>query len=261
MHACLHVGPSCLYVRGGRPGIAGVRRGCYSAHNLPPPVVPVAVSCLSTDTPWAPLPSRGPPKSPPLLPPACSRCTGYRPILDAFKAFAKVDAAAYTEEAIAASKAAAANGGGSSNGTAANGSSSGGGAGSNGANGGSSGSSGKAKGPICPSTGKPCDCGQVDAATGDVVSASKHKEAACGPLTHTRPAVEPIFPPELRKRQAAELALTGPRCAWHRPVTLDRLLQLKRQHPAAKLVVGNTGGSMRAVGGAVCEVCAGRLPA
>jgi len=36
----------------------------------------------------------------------CSRCTGYRPILDAFKVFAKVEPGAYTEEAIAASKAA-----------------------------------------------------------------------------------------------------------------------------------------------------------
>lgn len=35
-----------------------------------------------------------------------SRCTGYRPILDAFKVFAKVEDGAYTEEAIAASLAA-----------------------------------------------------------------------------------------------------------------------------------------------------------
>ena len=33
-------------------------------------------------------------------PPCCSRCTGYRPILDAFKVFAKVETGAYTEEAI-----------------------------------------------------------------------------------------------------------------------------------------------------------------
>lgn len=39
-----------------------------------------------------------------------SRCTGYRPILDAFRVFAKGDSAAYTEEAIAASKAGASNG-------------------------------------------------------------------------------------------------------------------------------------------------------
>lgn len=34
----------------------------------------------------------------------CSRCTGYRPILDAFRVFAKADPSAYTEEAIEASQ-------------------------------------------------------------------------------------------------------------------------------------------------------------
>lgn len=55
------------------------------------------------------------------------------------------------------------------------------------------------------------------------------------------PAVEPIFPPELRKRAPAELALRGPRCDWYRPLSLDSLLALKAQYPHAKLVVGNTG--------------------
>ena len=54
--------------------------------------------------------------------------------------------------------------------------------------------------------------------------------------------VEPIFPPELRRRAPAELALPGPRCAWYRPLTLERLLEIKAVHPDAKLVVGNTGG-------------------
>ena len=49
---------------------------------------------------------------------SCSRCTGYRPILDAFKVFAKVEPGAYTEEAIAASKGAA---NGAVNGDVANG--------------------------------------------------------------------------------------------------------------------------------------------
>ena len=55
-------------------------------------------------------------------------------------------------------------------------------------------------------------------------------------------AVEPIFPPELRKRQPAELRIEGPQCTWYRPLTLDSLLAIKAEHPAAKLVVGNTGG-------------------
>jgi xanthine dehydrogenase/oxidase len=57
-------------------------------------------------------------------------------------------------------------------------------------------------------------------------------------------AAEPIFPPELRKRQPAELALPGERCAWYRPLSLGRLLDLKQQYPHAKLVVGNTGGQV-----------------
>ena len=221
----------------------------------------------------------------PTRPPACSRCTGYRPILDAFKAFAKVDATAYTEEAIAASLA---SNGAHNNGTHSNGTHSDAAGKKNGASG----------GKVCPSTGRPCDCGggadvagQVDAATGTVTSASEHKdEGACGPLVPTRPrgacrrrcpctgcnvlgaclwaaaacpqsccfltydnplfflpwlplrpAAELIFPPELRRRRPAELALTGPRCAWYRPLTLARLLELKQQFPVAKLVVGNTG--------------------
>jgi hypothetical protein len=72
----------------------------------------------------------------PPLPPlssAPSRCTGYRPILDAFKTFTKVDLAAYTEEAIAAAR-------GIPLDQVVR-------------------SSSKAGGKLCPSTGQPCDCG------------------------------------------------------------------------------------------------------
>lgn len=34
--------------------------------------------------------------------------------------------------------------------------------------------------------------------------------------------------------------LPGPKLTWHRPTSLDELLELKAAHPAAKLVVGNT---------------------
>lgn len=88
----------------------------------------------------------------------CSRCTGYRPILDAFKTFAKTEPRAYTEEAIAASKglAPAADGSLPANGFHANG---------NGvANGGANG--------ICPSSGLPCDCKAAGGGCG---------AAGCGP--------------------------------------------------------------------------------
>ena len=96
---------------------------------------------------------------PPTHPHTRSRCTGYRPILDAFRAFAKSDPAAYSEEAIAANKA----NGGSAPPPATNG------------------ANGHAKPTrICPSSGQPCGCGEV--ADGEVVSSTDHKEGACGPL-------------------------------------------------------------------------------
>ena len=39
------------------------------------------------------------------------------------------------------------------------------------------------------------------------------------------PTAEPIFPPELRKREAPELALPGPLAAWYRCT-----LQISVQH-------------------------------
>jgi hypothetical protein len=68
-----------------------------------------------------------------------------------------------------------------------------------------------------------------------------HRKPVCGHFVFVF-AVEPIFPAELRKRVPLELELPGAASAWYRPLSLQRLLELKKQHPAAKLVVGNTGG-------------------
>ncbi|ALC47458.1 ry [Drosophila busckii] len=54
---------------------------------------------------------------------------------------------------------------------------------------------------------------------------------------------EAIFPPELQLTSAYDeesLLFRSERVSWHRPTTLEQLLQLKAAHPAAKLVVGNT---------------------
>ncbi|KAG2484282.1 hypothetical protein HYH03_016926 [Edaphochlamys debaryana] len=154
------------------------------------------------------------------------RCTGYRPILDAFKTFAKTDPSAYTEEAIAASKGLApgANGANGTNGTAANGQS------------------------VCPSSGLPCDCKKAGTGCGGGAAGANgcgaadccQKASGGAAAAPAKPTCEPIFPPELKKRPAYSLAMPGPVVSWHRPASLEELLALKAAHPSAKLVVGNT---------------------
>jgi len=63
---------------------------------------------------------------------------------------------------------------------------------------------------VCPSTGRPCDCSD-----GQVINSSEDKQVVAE-LKHEKPPQEPIFPPELRKRQASELCLPGPLATWHR---------------------------------------------
>jgi xanthine dehydrogenase/oxidase len=138
-----------------------------------------------------------------------SRCTGYRPILDAFKVFAKSEAAAYTADAIAAAKGMAAA-------TAADSAS-----GSNGALKGSNGSNGM----VCPSSGLPCDCGSSGSNGGGSFAAAPagpngsngscgvkvNEAAAAAAAADVKPSSEPIFPKELKGRPAAALKLEG-RC-------------------------------------------------
>ncbi|XP_050804387.1 xanthine dehydrogenase/oxidase isoform X3 [Gopherus flavomarginatus] len=57
------------------------------------------------------------------------------------------------------------------------------------------------------------------------------------------PTQEPIFPPELltqKDKPQEKLCFKGERVMWIRPTTLKELLALKAQYPDAKLVVGNT---------------------
>ena len=55
---------------------------------------------------------------------------------------------------------------------------------------------------------------------------------------------EPIFPPELNCKadelNQQPLVFKGEKMTWFRPSSLKELLQLKRDYPEAKLVVGNT---------------------
>nr|XP_048699341.1 xanthine dehydrogenase/oxidase isoform X3 [Caretta caretta] len=57
------------------------------------------------------------------------------------------------------------------------------------------------------------------------------------------PTQEPIFPPELlmqKDKPQEQLCFKGERVMWIQPTTLEELLALKAQYPKAKLVVGNT---------------------
>jgi xanthine dehydrogenase/oxidase len=134
------------------------------------------------------------------------RCTGYRPILDGFRVFAKTDERAYTDDALAAAGAPAA-----------------------------AKPAADAGAPICPSTGQPCTagCGGAAPAAAGCETHEAHADSLTG-------ASEPIFPPELRRRATAALTLPGAVAAWHRPVTLAALLALRAAHPGSRLVGGNT---------------------
>ncbi|XP_057550892.1 xanthine dehydrogenase 1-like [Amaranthus tricolor] len=119
------------------------------------------------------------------------RCTGYRPIIDAFRVFAKTDDKIYTTNNI---------------------------------------SSCQGNEFICPSTGKPCSCGQ-----------NSDGNAENGKETEACNDKELIFPPELLLRRPSFFSLTGSDgLKWYRPLSLQHVLELKAKHPDAKLVTGNT---------------------
>lgn len=136
------------------------------------------------------------------------RCTGYRPIIDAFRVFAKTDDSSYTN---------------------------------------SSPESMSAGTFICPSSGKPCSCGagrltNVESSVIPANCSDQHR-----PFSHSEidgslySEKELIFPPELILRKDISFNLYGSAgMRWYRPLSLQELLDLKSRYPEAKLVVGNT---------------------
>ena len=131
------------------------------------------------------------------------RCTGYRPIVDAFRVFAKTSDILYT--------------------------------------GISSLSLQEAK-SVCPSTGKPCSCNLKNVDDKCVVSENIYKPTSYDEIDGTKyTEKELIFPPELLLRTPTSLSLTGfGGLMWYRPLTLQHALDLKAKYPNAKLLVGNT---------------------
>ncbi|ONK76222.1 uncharacterized protein A4U43_C03F25280 [Asparagus officinalis] len=136
------------------------------------------------------------------------RCTGYRPIVDAFRVFSKTDDSLYTR---------------------------------------SSPEGVPKDGFICPSTGQPCSCGENAAKSCEdlsepVISGNKQKPFSYNEIDGSSyTEKELIFPPELRLRNKLPLNLHGfGGIRWYRPLKLQHVLDLKLRYPEAKLVMGNS---------------------
>ncbi|CAL4940191.1 unnamed protein product [Urochloa decumbens] len=134
------------------------------------------------------------------------RCTGYRPIIDAFRVFAKTDNLVYTNSS-------------------------------------SEKTDGQA---ICPSTGKPCSCrNEADANVDDSSlssSVGRYSPRSYNEIDgNAYDEKELIFPPELQLRKVMPLKLNGfNEIRWYRPLKLKQVLHLKSCYPDAKLIIGNS---------------------
>ncbi|KAL9237148.1 hypothetical protein vseg_011734 [Gypsophila vaccaria] len=136
------------------------------------------------------------------------RCTGYRPIMDAFRVFTKTDDMLYTGRTLANQQ---------------------------------------DNEFICPSTGKPCSCGPKADATTNNMKQSVVCNESYKPLSYSAidgsiyKEKELIFPPELLLRKPSILNLSGSQgLKWYRPLSIQHVLELKTRYPEAKLVIGNT---------------------
>ncbi|XP_002513485.2 xanthine dehydrogenase 1 [Ricinus communis] len=136
------------------------------------------------------------------------RCTGYRPIVDAFQVFAKSNDALYTDHSALSLE------------------------------------EGES---VCPSTGKPCSCKSKTVIDPGNCKRSAACGDSCKPISYsevngsTYTDKELIFPPELLLRKLTPLSLSGfGGLKWYRPLRVQHLLELKAKYPAAKLLIGNT---------------------
>jgi xanthine dehydrogenase/oxidase len=136
------------------------------------------------------------------------RCTGYRPIANAFRVFAKTNDILYTDISSLSHQ---------------------------------EGDS------VCPSTGMPCSCGSKslcgrDTTKQSVTCGDRYESVSYSEIDGSRyTEKELIFPPELLLRKSTYLNLSGfGSLKWYRPLRLQQVLELKMKYPDAKLLVGNT---------------------
>ncbi|CAL5426156.1 unnamed protein product [Camellia sinensis] len=136
------------------------------------------------------------------------RCTGYRPIVDAFQVFAKTNDMLCTNVSLSST----------------------------------------ARGEfVCPSTGKPCSCGSETVCRDDTNEQKTACGERYEPISYseidgkTYTNKELIFPFELLLRKLTYLSLNGSGgLKWYRPLRLQHVLDLKSRYLDAKLVIGNT---------------------
>ncbi|ONI13795.1 hypothetical protein PRUPE_4G245700 [Prunus persica] len=136
------------------------------------------------------------------------RCTGYRPIVEAFRVFAKTNDTPYIDISSLSREGGAF---------------------------------------VCPSTGKPCSCGLKSESSCTTPESGTCDDKRYEPVSYSEidgssyTDKEFIFPPELLLRKSTYLSLTGfGGLKWFRPLRLKQVLELKQKFPDAKLLVGNT---------------------
>lgn len=136
------------------------------------------------------------------------RCTGYRPIVDAFRVFAKSNDLLYTSRMLEKPNVGEF---------------------------------------VCPSTGKPCSCGSSAASGEKTIKEDSVCQSGVRPISYNDidgsayTNKELIFPPQLLLRKMTYLNLSGfGGIKWYQPIALRHVLDLKSRFPDAKLVVGNT---------------------
>ncbi|KAJ8770899.1 hypothetical protein K2173_022071 [Erythroxylum novogranatense] len=134
------------------------------------------------------------------------RCTGYRPIVDAFRVFAKTDDTAYTDTSLLSLH---------------------------------------EHEFVCPSTGKPCSCKSKilnETIQPNRTCRKSYEPVSYSDVDgSTYTDKELIFPPELLLRKATPLSLSGfGGLKWYRPLRLQQVLELKEKYPEAKMLIGNT---------------------
>jgi len=98
-------------------------------------------------------------------------------------------------------------------------------------------------GGCCQGTGSG-SCACKDALAAGVITSNSEAVVASLPslneAMHAKGWTEPIFPPALRSYVPASIAVSRAGFTWHQPTDMSSLLALKKQFPAARLVVGNT---------------------